>query len=47
MKFFMKGKKISFIKKPFLQDANYSCASIFIVHTFISYIFNWLLQCVK
>ena len=42
-KFFVKEKKISFIKKTFLQDTNYSCASIFIIHTFISYIFNSLL----
>ena len=41
--FFVKEKKISFIKKTFLQDTNYSCASIFIIHTFISYIFNSLL----
>ena len=37
-KFFVKEKKISFIKKPFLQDTNYSCTAIFIIHTFISYI---------
>ena len=37
-KFFVKEKKVSFIKKTFLQDKNYSCASIFIIHTFISYI---------
>ena len=42
-KFFVKEKKISSIKKPFLQDTNYSCASIFIIHTFIWYIFNSLL----
>ena len=36
-KFFVKEKKISFIKKT------YSFASIFIIHTFISYIFNSLL----
>ena len=40
--FFVKEKKI-FIKKTFLQDTNYSRASIFIIHTFISYIFNSLL----
>ena len=42
-KFFVKEKKIFFIIKPFLQGTNYSCASIFIMHTFISYIFNSLL----
>ena len=42
-KFFVKEKKISFIKKTFLQGKNYSCASIFIIHTFILYIFNSLL----
>ena len=42
-KFFVKEKKISFIKKTFLQDTNYLRASIFIIHTFISYIFNSLL----
>ena len=42
-KFFVKEKKISFIKKTFLQDTNYSCASIFIIHTFIPYIFNSLI----
>ena len=41
--FFVKEKKVSFIKKLFLQDANYSCASIFIIHTFILYISNSLL----
>ena len=41
--FFVKEKKIFFIKKTFLQDTNYSCASIFIIHTFILYIFNSLL----
>ena len=42
-KFFVKEKKISFTKKTFLQDTIYSCASIFIIHTFTSYIFNSLL----
>ena len=41
-KFFVKEKKFCFIKL-FSQDTNYSCASIFIIHTFISYIFNSLL----
>ena len=41
-KFFVKEKKISSIKKPFLQDTNYSCASIFIIHTFIWYIHTLL-----
>ena len=35
---FCKRKKSFFHKKTFLQDTNYSCASIFIIHTFISYI---------
>ena len=42
-KFFIKEKKISFIKQTFLQGTNYSSASIVIIHTFISYIFNSLL----
>ena len=43
MKFFVKEKKIFFIKETFfLQDTNYSCASIFIIHAFISYIFKSL-----
>ena len=37
---FCKRKKDFFHKKTFLQDTNYSCASIFIIHTFILYIFN-------
>ena len=40
---FCKRKKDFFHKKTFLQDTNYSCASIFIIHTFISCIFNSLL----
>ena len=46
-KFFVKEKKISFIKIFFLQDKNYSCAVIFIIHTFILYVFNLLFLCVK
>ena len=42
-KFFVKEKYISFIKNFFLQDTNYSCASMFITHAFISYIFSSLL----
>ena len=35
---FCKRKKDFFPKKTlFLQDTNYSCASIFIIHTFISF----------
>ena len=41
-KYFVKVKKISFIKKSFLQDTTYSCASIFIIHTFISYIHTFI-----
>ena len=39
-KFFVKEKKISFIKKTLFPDTSYSCASIFIIQTFILYIFN-------
>ena len=46
-KFFVKEKKTSFIKKSFLQDTTYSCASIYIIHTFISYIHTFINQCVK
>ena len=42
-KFFVIEKKVFFHKKTFLQDTNYSCSSIFIIHTFIPYIFNALL----
>ena len=35
---FCKRKKDFFRKKTFLQDTNYSCTAIFIIHTFISYI---------
>ena len=42
-KFLVKEKKISFIKKPFFTRQNYSYASMFIIHTFISYIDNSLL----
>ena len=41
-KFLVKEKKHFFHKKTFLQDTNYSFASIFIIHTFILYIFNSL-----
>ena len=41
---FCRRKKDFFHKKnTFLQGTNYSCASISIIHTFISYIFNSLL----
>ena len=41
---FCKRKKDFFHKRNlfFLQDTNYSCASIFIIHAFISYIFKSL-----
>ena len=40
--FLCKRKNDFFHKKTFIQGTNYSCASIFIIHTFISYIFNSL-----
>ena len=45
--FFCKRKKDFFLEKTFLHDTKYSCEAIFIIHTFISYIFNSLLWCVK
>ena len=36
-------KKRLLYKKLFLQGTSYSCASTFIIHTFLSYIFNSLL----
>ena len=39
----LKKKKDFFHKKTFLQGTSYSCESTFIIHTFLSYIFNSLL----